>query len=56
VVVAVTPWSVAVIVVLPEPIAVVSPFCPNVLLIIATPGLDKDQLTELVRNRCVPSL
>jgi len=55
-VVAVTPCTVAVMVVFPDPIVVASPFCPSALLIVATPGLDEDQLTELVRNRCVPSL
>ena len=55
-VVAVTPCSVAVMVVLPETLTAATPFCPSALLIVATVGLDEEELTELVRNRCVPSL
>jgi hypothetical protein len=43
-------------VVLPETLTAATPFCPSALLIVATVGLDEDELTELVRNRCVPSL
>jgi hypothetical protein len=54
--VAVTPSSVAVMVAIPTPAAVASPFCPSVLLMVATPVFDDDQFTEEVRKRCDPSL
>jgi len=57
VVVAVTPCSVAVMMVVPVlQVAKATPFWPITLLIVATLWSDEDQLTELVRNRCVPSL
>jgi hypothetical protein len=46
----------AVMVVVPYPVVVANPFVPAVLLMLATPLFDDDQLTDPVRNRVLPSL
>jgi hypothetical protein len=56
VVVPVTPWKVALIVVVPAATAVASPGLPAALLIVATPGTEETQVTVVVRSWLVPSL
>ena len=48
--------SVAVILVVPAAMALARPIVPDVLLIVATPGLDELQKTKFVRSSTVPGV